>query len=417
MLTYPEAPVEGTNMRRHPQLLLLLFVIALACTRQVAAQETPAQPPTVAEAQAAYDQAAADYKSVFKKIETLRGEYQSADEARRKQINAELPGVVDQARAKMAAWTQAALELYKVAPNENEEVSDLLLGMAKHFVVGEAPEGAKGGNYFGGDQYEQAMPIIKALVEGGHPDKELLILGGFSAVCVNDFDAAEKYLNAAKDQQIFETVQPESQDEAQVLGMASAWLMNLDQMKASWEAEQKIREAEAAKSDLPRVKFTTSKGDIVVELFEDQAPAATASMINLAKDGFYTDVPFHRVLPHFMAQGGDPTGTGTGGPGYNIKSQFDRPDAREHFRGSLSMANTGQPDTGGSQFFLCFIPTTQLNGRHTVFGRVVEGIEVLGKIQRRDPTAQPPLPAPDKIIKAEVLRDRGHDYQFEKLPD
>ena len=116
----------------------------------------------------------------------------------------------------------------------------------------------------------------------------------------------------------------------------------------------------------------------------------------------------------FMAQGGDPKGDGTGGPGYSIRCECYDPNYRHHFRGSLSMAHAGR-DTGGSQFFLTFVPTPHLDGRHTVFGRVVEGMDVLGELEKRNPDAPGATP-PDKIIKAEVLRDRGHEYTFEKLP-
>ncbi len=102
-----------------------------------------------------------------------------------------------------------------------------------------------------------------------------------------------------------------------------------------------------------------------------------------------------------------------GGPGYNIRCECYGPNARKHFRGSLSMAHAGR-NTGGSQFFLTFIPTTHLNGKHTVFGRVIEGIEVASAIRRRNPQ-DPNSPAADKILKAEVVRDRGHDYPFEKM--
>src|SRR4029079_8655388 len=137
--------------------------------------------------------------------------------------------------------------------------------------------------------------------------------------------------------------------------------------------EQQTREAEAKADDLPRVKLQTNKGDITIELFENEAPNTVANFISLVEKGFYDGVPFHRVLPNFMAQGGDPKGTGQGGPGYRIKDEFGNKGARAHFRGSLSMANTGQPNTNGSQFFLTFKPTPHLNGRHTVFGRVIEG--------------------------------------------
>jgi cyclophilin family peptidyl-prolyl cis-trans isomerase len=114
-----------------------------------------------------------------------------------------------------------------------------------------------------------------------------------------------------------------------------------------------------------------------------------------------------------MAQGGCPIGDGTGGPGYNIFCECYREDYRRHFRGTLSMAHAGR-DTGGSQFFLTFVQTPHLNGRHTAFGRVIEGMEVLAKIQRIDPEEQGSKPEPDKIVKAEVLRKRNHEYKPNK---
>ena len=130
-----------------------------------------------------------------------------------------------------------------------------------------------------------------------------------------------------------------------------------------------------------RVKLSTTRGDIVIELFENEAPQAVANFLTLVKDGFYDGVVFHRVLPGFMAQGGDPTGTGSGGPGYSIKCECYQPNYRRHFRGSLSMAHAGR-DTGGSQFFLTFVPTSFLDGKHTVFGRVIEGMDVAAGLKR-----------------------------------
>jgi len=139
-----------------------------------------------------------------------------------------------------------------------------------------------------------------------------------------------------------------------------------------------------------------------------------ANFLTLVKDGFYNGVVFHRVLPGFMAQGGDPTGTGSGGPGYSIKCECYQPNFRHHFRGTLSMAHAGR-DTGGSQFFLTFVPTPPLDGKHTAFGRIVEGMDVAASLKRIDPESSV-RPTPDRIVKAEVLRDRGHEYKFDKLP-
>ncbi len=127
----------------------------------------------------------------------------------------------------------------------------------------------------------------------------------------------------------------------------------------------------------------TEKGDIVVELFADKAPNTVNNFVFLAQEGFYDNTTFHRVLADFMAQAGDPAGTGRGGPGYRFPDEF-HPDLRHDSPGVLSMANAG-PDTNGSQFFITFVPTPWLDGKHTVFGKVVKGMDVLMSISLRDP--------------------------------
>lgn len=122
----------------------------------------------------------------------------------------------------------------------------------------------------------------------------------------------------------------------------------------------------------------TNQGAFSIELFEDKAPKTTKNFIDLAEKGFYDGVIFHRVIEGFMLQGGDPTGTGRGGPGYNIPDEF-HPDLKHSEEGMLSMANSG-PNTGGSQFFVTLAPTSWLDGKHAIFGKVVEGIEVVRTI-------------------------------------
>lgn len=176
--------------------------------------------------------------------------------------------------------------------------------------------------------------------------------------------------------------------------------------------------AEAAE-ELPQVVLKTSKGDIVIELYEDEAPNTVANFVSLVEKGHYNGTIFHRVIEGFMAQGGDPTGTGRGGPGYAIPCECTLPNARKHQRGSLSMAHAGK-DTGGSQFFLCFDTdaTSGLNGRHTVFGQVVQGMDVLDKIQRGDRANNGMVPKDqaDKIVEAKVVKKRNHDYVPKTLP-
>ena len=126
----------------------------------------------------------------------------------------------------------------------------------------------------------------------------------------------------------------------------------------------------------PLVTFTMQNGkQMVAELYPDVAPNTVNNFISLAKSGFYNGVIFHRVIEDFMIQGGDPTGTGMGGPGYKIKDEFG-PGLKHDDEGILSMANAG-PNTGGSQFFITLAPTPWLNGHHAIFGKIVEGMEVV----------------------------------------
>jgi cyclophilin family peptidyl-prolyl cis-trans isomerase len=127
----------------------------------------------------------------------------------------------------------------------------------------------------------------------------------------------------------------------------------------------------------------TDNGDITINLHADKVPRTVNNFIFLARQGFYDNTVFHRVISNFMAQGGDPTGTGTGGPGYRFPDEFN-PTLRHDKPGVLSMANAG-PNTNGSQFFITHVPTPWLDGKHSVFGKVSEGMDVLLAIPPRDP--------------------------------
>ena len=130
--------------------------------------------------------------------------------------------------------------------------------------------------------------------------------------------------------------------------------------------------------------FHTAKGDIQVELFAKQAPVTVNNFVFLAREGFYNNTTFHRVIGGFMAQGGDPTGTGMGGPGYKFRDEPGALSLKHDGAGILSMANAG-PNTNGSQFFITYGPTPHLNGKHGVFGRVTSGMDVLQALRERDP--------------------------------
>lgn len=141
----------------------------------------------------------------------------------------------------------------------------------------------------------------------------------------------------------------------------------------------------------------TEKGNLVLELFAKDVPVTVNNFVFLAREGYYDGSTFHRVLPDFMAQGGDPTGTGMGNPGYKFNDEFTQ---HKHGAGALSMANAG-PNTNGSQFFITYTPQPALDGKHSVFGQLIEGMDVLKKLTPRDPSQNPPFPG-TKIIRITI---------------
>jgi cyclophilin family peptidyl-prolyl cis-trans isomerase len=146
--------------------------------------------------------------------------------------------------------------------------------------------------------------------------------------------------------------------------------------------------------------ISTDKGAILVELYADKTPITVNNFVFLARDGYYDGVTFHRVIKGFMAQGGDPTGSGSGGPGYRFGDEF-HPSLKHDQPGILSMANSG-PGTNGSQFFITYRDTPHLDGKHTVFGRVVEGMDVVDAIPERDPAR---AGAPGVVMNTVVVNE------------
>jgi len=150
-----------------------------------------------------------------------------------------------------------------------------------------------------------------------------------------------------------------------------------------------------------KIILHTSKGDIEATIFASKVPMTAANYLNLAKKGYYNGITFHRVIPNFMIQGGDPTATGTGGPGYKFADEIV-PTLKHDKAGIFSMANAG-PGTNGSQFFITHLPTPHLDGKHTVFGEVTKGQDVVNKIEKGDKiTTIDVLDATDDLFKAQA---------------
>ena len=151
--------------------------------------------------------------------------------------------------------------------------------------------------------------------------------------------------------------------------------------KSSTEAKKEIPIKEET-TDTPtepgqKALIETDKGQMTILLYPEVAPETVNNFVALAQKGFYDDLTFHRVVPGFVIQGGDPQGNGSGGPGYNIKAEFN---SRKHIRGTVAMARSTEPDSAGSQFYICLAPQPSLDGNYTIFGQVVDGMEVIDKI-------------------------------------
>ena len=151
-----------------------------------------------------------------------------------------------------------------------------------------------------------------------------------------------------------------------------------------------------------KVALETTKGTIVLELYTGEMPITAGNFVKLVKQGFYDGVIFHRVIDGFMIQGGDPDGTGSGGPGYNITDEFTGTDRDKNDRGTISMANAG-PNTGGSQFFINLADNNYLDGKHPVFGKVIEGLDIVDAIGNIETDAEDRPLEEVKIIRARVI--------------
>lgn len=266
------------------------------------------------------------------------------------------------------------------------------------------------------NKYKQVVTEGSKYLAAGRNHPLILNFVGVSLYATQDFVKAEEVLKQAK------AAGAKSEDAGSMFAQIGApYLDQCRGYQAMWVKEQAIRAKEAAATGdarLPHVLFKTNKGDIELELFENEAPNTVANFVNLVEKKKYDGIAFHRVIPNFMAQGGDPntldkdpSNDGMGGPGYNIACECYQANARMHFQGSLSMAHAGK-DTGGSQFFLTHLPTSHLNPNvdeakgHTVFGRIVKGLDVaLG------------LRPGDRIITATVLFKRNHPYVPKTSPE
>ncbi|MCS7305955.1 MAG: peptidylprolyl isomerase [Thermoguttaceae bacterium] len=409
-----------------PRLVPAVIVCgtALCWAVEIVAFQKPNRPPLESSAGGSssveedFQKIFREWKNLLEQLRRLVEEYSIADPARRAEILPNYRQQLQHSEALLPRLVEAAEKAYRHSPQPESQLQEFLLAYFYERVAQ--------------DDYEIAYRIGSLLLQRGCQDRRLTNMTAYAAFCVNQYDEAWQLFQKAKAEGKYRPL-----DRKDVLNATvEEFLRNPDSFREAWQRELKFRQAEQQADNLPRVRLRTNRGDLVVELFEDQAPNTVANFISLVERGFYNGLTFHRVIEGFMAQTGCPKGDGTGGPGYAIACECYQPNRRQHFRAVLSMAHAGR-DTGGSQFFITFVPTPHLDSRidpktgqpeldpetsrpyvgHTVFGRVIEGMEVLAKIQRRSPT-NPDAPPADKILKAVVLRKRPHPYVPQKIePD
>ena len=364
-----------------------LMATASVCFAQVPAVETHPHDP--AKAKGEFEAARKQEKDLIAELTLLQAEYQQPG-VDQKAIAAKFETAREKIPATKERLETAAFALAMADP-KNPSARELCgLVIASRLQMDDAVD---------------AVRLATILDKAGVTDGNIDMMAAAAAMMLSKLDEAADWLTKAEANGIQKPKVAELQ-------------ASIEDERPKVAAEMAARKADAEADDRPRVTITTSKGDIVVELFEDAAPNTVANFISLVEKGFYDGTPFHRVIGGFMAQGGDPTGTGSGGPGYVIDCECELPGARKHFLGSLSMAHAGK-NTGGSQFFLTFRPTEHLDGKHTVFGRVIQGFEVMPKLARTQREEGQPIPGlePDTIVKAKVLRKRDHAYEPKTSPD
>ena len=345
-----------------------------------------AQAPSAATgpARKKYDEKLGEWKQMLKDLQKLRSEYDLAKPSEIAGIRERWEQTTARGDVLMPELRVAALGAFAEAPNKDRQITRLLVELAGQALLA--------------DNYGVSEQISVSMLKSGSDERKLYDIAGISCFAASKFEDAEQFLKKAEQL-------------GSISQMGSNYLGEIKNGYAKfWEQELERRAEEAKADDLPRARLTTSAGVIEVELFENEAPETVGNFVNLIEQGYYDGLSFHRVLPNFMAQTGCPKGDGTGGPGYTIYCEcLTRNDFRKFFTGTLGMAHAG-PNTGGSQFFITFRPTGNLNGKHTAFGRVTKGLDVMIDIARVNPEKPDAKIQPDTIIKAEVIRKRDHDY-------
>lgn len=389
-------------------LWMLLLAVPASCWAQTVngggvVPEMSTKQRVVAETEA-LKKATADFRELLKEMRETMVRFNVGEKSEDKKWRARWAELQMEGVALHQVMVKAAIAEFQEDPMGRAPIAQMLFEILDRNIEA--------------DRYQGMSEVAKVLIENGFQDEKLQGYLTMAAYALNDYDVARPNLDA-----LIES------------GIVSQQLLilqeNFDVIVSTWKEELRLREEDAKGEPLPRVLIRTTKGNMEVELFENQAPETVANFLHLAETGFYDHQTFHRVIQHFMAQTGCPNGDGSGGPGYTINGEMHKPNARKFFRGTLGLAlapnpETGEadPQSGGSQFFIMFLPTYELNGNYTAFGRVIRGIDVLANINKINPDEEDEEKKkensdqmPDEILGMEVLFKRDHEYQLTKTED
>lgn len=345
-------------------------------------------PAVFAERQKEFDRIHSEWKTKMKEMFKIRLSYLTCSANEAAGLNEDWNRTQGEAEELIQELKVVGMDIYRYSSEKDNGLAEFLTNMMERDARA--------------DRYESVYQIGLALGDKTEQNPELWEPMGLSAFATHRFEEADFWFRRDA------AMHPEDE-------RITSRLEVLEIYKDEWARELRLRERDEQSGDLPQVRIETSKGEIIVELFEDDAPNTVANFISLVEGQFYDGLKFHRVIGGFMAQTGCPFGNGYGNPGYNIKCECYEDEIRKHWGGVLSMANGGR-DTGGSQFYITFLPTPHLDGLHTVFGRIIKGQEILADLRRVDnENPETSTGDPDTILKATVIRKRDHEYKPETI--
>lgn len=381
------------------RLLLVALLAPLICWGVCGCATNPsadgaagksADDPEVSSARADFNETYSDWTRMLNQLHRLELAFHTASGREREELRDKHAEELSAGYALEDELLSKAMRAYGQKPDANEDLKNFLIQVAAILVQSEC--------------YEDGLEVSQMLLDKEIDEVFVYEFAADAAFACSQFGLAEQCLKIVKKQS---GLAPEK----------SRRLTLIDAYKKEWEREQELREKEKLQDDLPRVLLVTARGEIELELFEDQATNTVANFVSLVEDGFYDGRAFYEVKANYGAMSGCPLDDGTGSPGHFIRQEFDDPERRVHFRGSLSTVSEG-PVANGSQFCLTFVPTPEREGTSTVFGRVIRGMDVLARLQRRSVSGlASSTTAPDKIVTAKVVRKRNHPYEPTRLPD